>query len=35
MNPDLSQRLRRELTPDIERLSDLIDRDLNHWLIDP
>jgi len=31
MNPDLRRRLSQDLSPMVERLSDVIDKDLSHW----
>jgi hypothetical protein len=31
LEPDLAASLRSEFRPDIERLEDLIGRDLRHW----
>jgi hypothetical protein len=35
MDPDLRRQLIAELTPEIDRLGDLIGRDLSGWLADP
>jgi hypothetical protein len=35
MDPDLRRRLIEEFTPEINRLGDLIGRDLSGWLVDP
>ena len=32
MDPQLRQRLQAELAPEVERLNDLIGRDLTHWI---
>ena len=31
VNPELSERLRTEFAPEVERLSELLGRDLTHW----
>ena len=31
MDPKIRKNLQRELAPEVERLSRLLDRDLTHW----